>query len=181
MRFAVLGLVLSVLLLVLVAGVGGFFDRQTQQHLAMRTPDGAEPAALPVSLDLLEQLAARIDRVSLHLDAQDSVSGGQPGANSVAPIALAPHDRSSSESGSAPPAPVLPERRLSLIVLGAQPRAIIDGAMVTEATLLDRGGRVERIERDRVVVRERDGHQSLTLSEDRVRRGTLESAGEDQG
>ncbi|QOC22179.1 hypothetical protein IC757_14330 [Wenzhouxiangella sp. AB-CW3] len=179
MRFAFLTLTAIVVLLLAAAGLGGFFDGQ-RTHMPPRADSGSAEVSAPVSREALEGLAANIDSIAREIDTQ-AVASVRADADDAPLLALAPRDLIDDRIAAAEPAPVLPDRRLSLIVLGSEPRAMIDGAMVTEASSLDRGGRVERIEGHQVVIQEREGRQVLTLSRDRVRRGTLENSSERDG
>ncbi len=74
--------------------------------------------------------------------------------------------------------PTMPLRTVTMLVQqGNEFVAVIDDQLVRQGARLAGGGRVVKIERDQVVVREASGRQTLSVPVDRLRVGTLRSLG----
>ncbi len=168
--FALMGLVAVVMIIGLVGvGVVGHGAPASQP------PPSGEAAA---GLHIDSEDRARLEQADYLLENLTIDRGGRRLAGGAELIAPAPPPEPGDErfepDDSRPVA--LPERRLSLIVMGGdEPRAMIDGTMVSGGSTLSDGGRVERIERDRVIVAERNGRQELAIGREATRVGRIDS------
>ncbi len=73
--------------------------------------------------------------------------------------------------------PTMPQRSVTMLMRqGDGYVAMVDDRLVRQGDRLDGGGRVLKIDRSQVVVRETSGRQTLTIPVDRLRVGTLRSA-----
>lgn len=143
----------------------------TLVDVALR-PLAKPPGPLPPLPALEEEaraalaLAPRVEAALVRWERTDPV----PLSRSAPVIAQAVAGGASAES------PTMPQRQLLLVLQGPDDAglvALLDGRLVRSGERLEQGGRVLRIETDRVELAERLGRQTLTLPRDSVRVGTV--------
>lgn len=134
-----------------------------------RLPASALPAAelrpLPdKALAEQKQVSATLDTLAQFADRQAFARE----ANEMTLLALPPLGAPGAGG------PTMPHREVTVLARsGEDELAVVDGQLVRRGARLREGGRVSRLQDDRVVVTEKQGRQTLSLPLEQLRVGTL--------